>query len=120
MPSPKDAVARLAESMLLALRQRKERQDDGPLTLEQLAHLTDPVASPKLILSAMRKKKLFGQHTIVARRDLAAPVALLDEISRLAVSPALFLYALACKRTAANHAASASELKSKLTSKLQK
>jgi hypothetical protein len=122
MPRPKDAVGLLAEKMVAALRQRKERgESQEPLTLEQLARLAEPDAPVKTMLAAVHpSRKAFSAHALVARKDARAPTALLEDLQALAESSALLLYALECKRTAANHVASPSELKSKLTSKLQK
>jgi hypothetical protein len=122
MPRPKDAIVLLAEKMVQALRQRKDSgEDKTPLTLEQLARLAEPDASPKTVLAAVHpRRKAFSAHALVARRDMRAPAALLEDLLVLAASPSLLVYALECQRTAANHVASLPELKSKLTSKLHK
>src|SRR5262249_49562296 len=96
-------------------------EQKNPLTLEQLARLAEPHAPPKTVLAAVHpRRKAFSAHALVARRDMRAPTALLEDLLVLAASPSLLVYALECQRTAANHAASVSELKSNLTSKLQK
>jgi hypothetical protein len=123
MAGKKDtAASSLAASMIRLLRQRRAHGDgDVPLTLEELSRLADPAASPKTVLAAvLPQRRAFGASALVARRDLAAPVALLEDLPSLAASPATLLYALKCNRTASNHAASPSELKTKLTGKLKK
>jgi hypothetical protein len=122
MPSKKkDAIAELAEKMVQTLRQHKQRGAALPLTLEQLAHQADATATPRSILAAVHpQRKAFSQHAVVARKDLHAPVALLEDLPRLAASPLLLEFLLRCTRTASNQAASAAELKAKITSKLQK
>jgi hypothetical protein len=123
MPSgKKDATALLAEKMVQTLRDRKQRGDDArPLTLEQLARLADATAGPRTILAAVHpQRKAFSQHAMVARKDLQAPAALLEDVPRLAASPALLEFLLQTARTPSNHALTAAELKAKATSKLQK
>jgi hypothetical protein len=120
-PRKKDAATVLAEKMVQELRHRQRcGEDNSPLTLEQLARLADAAASAKTILSAVHPgRKAFGQHALVARKDLRAPVALLDELPHLAASPALLQFALETTRTTANHVSSVAELKNKLTVKLR-
>jgi hypothetical protein len=118
----KDGPAALAEKLVQTLREQKHRTEVAyPLTLRRLADLADPTAAPKTLLSAVSpQRKAFSQHALVARKDLHAPVALLEDLPQLAASPLLLEYLLRTARTAANHAASAAELKRKVTSKLQK
>lgn len=122
MPSKKkDATAELAEKMVQTLRHQKQRGDVGPLTLEQLAQLADAAAGPRTILAAVHpQRKAFSPFALVARKDLHAPVALLEDLPQLAASSLLLEFLLTCTRTASNQAASAAELKAKVTSKLQK
>jgi hypothetical protein len=120
-PRKKDAATELAEKLVQALRQRRQRNEDqSPLTLEQLARLADAGNSARTILAAVNpRRKAFGQHAIVARQDLRAPVGLLDDLSRFAASPVILQFALETARTAANHVSSVAELKNKLTMKLR-
>src|SRR5262249_24524393 len=95
--------------------------DAFPLTLQQLAQLADAPAEPKTILAAVSpQRRAFGRHALVARNDLHAPVALLDDVPQLASSPRLLAFVRAACRTAGNQVFSASDLKAKLTGKLQK
>lgn len=120
MPVKSDAPSILADKMVQILRQRKERGEcDSPLTLEQLAKLADPQATKTVTLAANLARKTFGAHALAARRDVHAPVSLLEDLPHLAAGPELLMYMLSSARTASNHASSVAELKRKLTSKLQ-
>jgi hypothetical protein len=116
-----DAPSILAEKMVRILRQRKERgESDSPLTLEQLAKFADPAATtPTIIRAVAPARKTFKAHALAARQELAAPLALHEDVPRLAASPELLLFALGCARTPSNHAVSVAEMKRKLTGKLQ-
>ena len=100
-----------------------QRQQGGaansPLTLQELAQLADAGAATKTILAAVNPRRMaFGQHALVARQDLLAPVTLLGDLPRLTASPLLLQFALETSRTAANHVSSVAELKKKLTTRL--
>jgi hypothetical protein len=116
MPVKKaNPAAVLAEKMVEVLRQRPA---DAPLlTLSRLAEIADPSAGARAILAVLFQRKVFT--AVAARRDLAAPVALLSDLPRLAGSSQLLEFAIKSTRTAANHAFSIADLKKKLTGKLQ-
>jgi hypothetical protein len=123
MPSQRtDPATALAEKLLQALHAHgRPGMTAFPLTLQHLAQLADATAAPKTILSAAGpRKKTFTQHAVAVRNELQAPVALLEDVPQLVSSPRLLEFALAACRTAANHAFSPSELKAKVTTKLQK
>ncbi len=113
------AAALLAESLLQVLRQRRQEGQVELLTLGTLGRLANPAAGPRAVLAVLHQRKIFGPQIVAARRDLEAPVALMDDLPHLAASPQLLNYAVRCRRTAGNHAASLAELKRKLTGKLQ-
>ncbi len=116
MPAKKaNPAAVLAEKMVQVLNQRPA--DARFLTLARLAEIAEPSAGPRTILGVLFQRKVFT--AVAARRDLDAPVALLTDLPRLAGSPQLLEYALNSTRTAANHAFSITDLKKKLTTKLQ-
>lgn len=120
MPARKDAPGGLAVKMVQALRRRKERGETDPLPLEQLARLAEPTAPTKLVLAAVHpSRRAFSRDAVVARRDLRAPLALIEDLPQLAGSSALLRFLLEAVRTASNHASSLAELKKKLTGKLQ-
>src|SRR5262249_46390981 len=120
MPAKKaSAAALLAEKMLQVLRRRRDQGDAAPLTVAALGPLADPGAGPRAVLAVLRQRKAFAPFVAVARRDLDAPLALAEDLPRLAASPQLLEYALRCARTASNHVASLAELKKKLTTRLQ-
>src|SRR5262245_41830806 len=123
MPSQRtDPASALAEKLLQALHAHgRPGAAAFPLTLQHLARLADATAPPKTIVSAAGpRKKAFSQHAVAARAELQAPVALLEDVPQLVSSPRLLEFALAACRTAANHVFSPSELKAKVTTKLQK
>jgi hypothetical protein len=114
-----NAARDLATKMVSLLRERSSDERDTPLTLAQLARLADPGASPRAALAALRQRKAFAAYALAARKDPGAPVALLDDLPRLAASPLLLVHALEATRTASNHAATVADLKKKLAGKLQ-
>jgi len=122
MPMKTNSVALLAEKMVQMLRSlRRQGEASYPLTLKHLGELSDADAEPKTILSAASpRRKAFSQHAVVARADLQAPVALLEDLPRLAACGMLLEYLLGISRTATNQAASVPELAKKVTGKLQK
>src|SRR5262249_40383397 len=123
MPAKRtDHAAVLAEKVIHALHaQGRPGAASFPLTLQQLAQLADATAEPKTILAAASpQRRALSQHAVAARKELHAPVCLLEAVRHLAGSPRLLEFALAACRTATNHAFSPSELKAKVTSKLQK
>jgi hypothetical protein len=123
MPAKRtDLAAALAEKLVHALHaQGRPGSDAFPLTLQQLAQLADATAEPKTILAAASpQRRAFGRHAVAARKDMHAPVALLEDVPQLAASPRLLAFALAACRTAGNHVFSAPDLKAKVTGKLQK
>jgi hypothetical protein len=123
MPSKRtDPAATLAEKLVHALHaQGRPGMASFPLTLQQLAQLADATAEPKTILAAASPlRRAFSGHAVVARKDLHAPVALLEDVPHLVSSPRLLQFALAACRTATNHGFSPSELKAKVTGKLQR
>jgi hypothetical protein len=117
-----DSVVLLAEKMVQMLRSlRRQGEASYPLTLKHLGELSGADAEPKTILSAASpRRKAFSQHAVVARADLQAPVALLEDLPRLAACGMLLEYLLGISRTPTNQAASVPELAKKVTSKLQK
>lgn len=118
----RDPAVLLAEQLVQALRQLATAPDGRyPVTLHELAQRVDPRASPRMILAAAGpRRKEFSQHALVARADLLAPVALLEDLPRLATSALLLEYVLEVNRTASNQAFTPSVLRSKVTGKLQK
>lgn len=121
MPSRRqDTATELAEKMVTALRTLRG-QAGYPVPLRRLAQLADPAAEAKTILAAVHpQKRAFQQHAVVARKDLDAPATLLEDLAQLAASSLLLEFGLVACRTPANQAFSLSELKAKLTTKLQK
>src|SRR5262249_56627967 len=101
MPMKTDSVALLAEKMVQMLRSlRGQDEASYPLTLKHLAELSDVDAQPKTILSAASpRRKAFSQYAVVARADLQAPVALLEDLPRLTASAVLLEYLLGISRT---------------------
>jgi hypothetical protein len=122
MPAKKDAPIQLAQALVRVL--REQRQQGGgtyPLTLRCLGELAAPQADPKAVVQAASpRRKAFCQFALAARNELAAPVALVEDLPFLAGSPLLLEYALEASRTATNQALSPARLKAKLAGKLQK
>lgn len=94
---PKLTKARQAEPFLAALREARQA-GTYPLTVEQLAACAHQQADDKLLklLTAAEVKTAI----VLAAKDLAAPIALAEDIQRLAESDALLHFAAARVRTA--------------------
>jgi hypothetical protein len=93
-PKKKPEVA-LAEKLLQTLeRQRSLGGDAYPLPLQRLVELTDPQAPPKVLAKATATPP-FAERAIVAQKKApAAPVALRQDLDRLAASPLLLEFVL--------------------------
>ncbi len=95
MPRRTDPAAELAAKMLTTLQTLRARGDEAyPPTLTALGRLADPQASPELALKAVGRKPFPELAVVAAKKALAAPVALREDLDRLAVSPVLLQFAL--------------------------
>jgi hypothetical protein len=115
MPAKRDAATELAEKMIQVLQaQRDLGPDSYPLPLRRLAELTDPAADDKLILKAAGKKELFIKQVLLAQpKNLDAPLALVEDVDRLAASPLLLEFVLSSVCTPDNPTLDVSKLKTK-------
>src|SRR5438067_914943 len=83
-----DAAADLAEQMVRTLEaQRCQGPGSYPLTLQQLAELAAPLASPELIEQALKKKSFKDQALVVLKNNLQSPIGLAADVEQLAASP---------------------------------
>jgi hypothetical protein len=105
MAARPDPAARLAERLLATLEvQRAAGGDAYPLTLQRLGELAEAGAEPALLVKAAARKP-FAERAVAARkRDATAPVALRDDLPRLADSPLLLVFALEARCTPAKPA----------------
>jgi hypothetical protein len=109
----------LAWRLLRTLESRRQRGGDAyPVTLTDLAHEADPVASAQDALEAL-SEKILRTHVVAALPDAGSPVALAEDASRLASWPPLLEHALAAAHTPTNQALSISDVKKKLARPLQ-
>ncbi len=106
----------LAEKMLRAL---EARRDTDPLTLQTLAAQVDAQAHADLVLAAAGRKPFAEQAVVARKKDLAAPVALRDDLGRLADSPRLLQFALEATCTPAKRTHPAKRLAAKLVPELR-
>ena len=90
------ATAHLAAQLVQTLEaQRSLGAAAYPLPLSRLIELTDPHAVPELVAEALKNKAFTGRTILARKKDLAAPVALREDLERLAGSPLLLEFALA-------------------------
>jgi hypothetical protein len=110
----------LALKMGRALRERKERADDGyPLTLGQLVAQVEPAAPPDLIRQALAEKDLKGKVLLALPNSPDSPLALTEDAEQLADWPPLLAAVVAAIRTEDNQAPPAAGLGKKLARPLQ-
>jgi hypothetical protein len=114
----KNAPNLLATEMLRLLQAQRELGEQRyPLTIHELAKLAGVSPGQKLIQSALRTR-LFAAGTITARRsDLDSPVALQEDVERLAASPLTLQFALD-QFSGKVGAVTVAKLKTKLTRRL--
>lgn len=108
----RDAAADLAEKMLRVLEARRALGGNAyPLTLGQLAELTDPQAAEALIHKATGKSLLKERALVAQKKNLAAPVVLAADLQPFASSPMLLEFALEAVCTPARPTCPPSKLK---------
>ncbi|HZT80743.1 MAG TPA: hypothetical protein VFA26_10990 [Gemmataceae bacterium] len=112
LPPPE---ARLAEKLVRALEAQRQLGGDAyPLPLQRLLELTEPDAGPTLVNKAVAAPPFAARAVLARAKDRAAPVALRDDLPRLAASPLLLDYAVRVTRTETTRAFSAPELGKKI------
>ena len=87
-------VADLAQKLLSTLEQQRQVGADFPLTVERLASLADPQATPEQVSKALNKKPFAALWIIANKKDRRSPIVLAEDAERLASSPQLLEYAL--------------------------
>jgi hypothetical protein len=93
-PKKKPEVA-LAEKLLQTLEaQRSLGGDAYPLPLQRLVELTDPQAPPKVLTKATATAPFAERALVAQKKAAAAPVALREDLDRLAASPLLLEFVL--------------------------
>jgi hypothetical protein len=80
------------EQLIDALRQAREQE--APLTVEGLAARVDPPAAPDEVVKTLGKKPYSAQVIVADKKDPQSPIALADDLTRLADSPLLVEFAL--------------------------
>lgn len=89
-----------AARLVARLQQERDSGGEYPLTLARLRELVDPAASDDDLHKAMGQKVIAGQVVLAAKKDVASPVALADDATRLGQSPLLIEYAVGLLSTA--------------------
>jgi hypothetical protein len=122
MPAKKDQAAILANNMVRVLEaQRSLGPESYPPTLRRLAELTDPAAPPELVQQAAAKRKPFGERVFAVRpKDLDSPVALAEDLERLAGGSRTLEYLLASLCSATEPTCDLARLKKTLPTKLRR
>jgi hypothetical protein len=83
----------LARKLLTAL-QQQQSGGDYPTTVERLAALADPQATPEQVKKALNKKPFAALWLIANKKDTHSPIVLVEDLERLAASEQLLEYAL--------------------------
>ncbi|HWG43225.1 MAG TPA: hypothetical protein VN688_10600 [Gemmataceae bacterium] len=89
-----DLVAELAQKLLHALEQQRQSDSDYPLSVVRLTALADPQATPEQVVKALAKKPFATKWIIAGKKDPNSPIALAEDVERLAASPMLLEYTL--------------------------
>ena len=84
----------LARKLLTALQQQRQSGGDYPTTVERLAALADPQATPEQVKKALNKKPFAALWLIANKKDTHSPIVLVEDLERLAASEQLLEYAL--------------------------
>jgi hypothetical protein len=100
--------------------QRSLGEKSYPLTLRRLAELAeiDSGRTTKTLFSAANSGP-FKKEAMLTRKDIDAPVALKEDVDRLAASDKTLLFALRVTRTEANRLRTIPQIAKKITSSLQ-
>src|SRR5437763_1569661 len=95
MAAKNPAIAELAEKMIQILRDRRGQDEDSyPLMLKRLSDLADPTATDDLRTKAIKHKTFTGQVVRARKNDPDTPVALAEDVDRLADSSLLLEWTL--------------------------
>lgn len=89
-----DVHADRAARLVLALRNQRDQLGEYPLTVAGLRDLADPAASDEELFKALAHKSQAGVLVVAAKKDLASPIALVEDVRTLCASPLLLEYAL--------------------------
>ncbi len=95
MAKKPDLAAQLSAKLAHTLEGlRAEGGASYPTTLARLRDLTDPAATDKLVFSAAAKAPFSEQAILARKKDLAAPVALREDLGRFIAGARLLEFAL--------------------------
>lgn len=120
MPRKPDPAAELAQKLIAVLKaQRVLGEGSYPPTVGRLGQLTDPGASEALIFKAIGKKPFAQQMLAAQAKALESPIALSDDMDRLAASPRLLEFLLSQTCNPSNPLATEAELKKLVTPRLR-
>jgi hypothetical protein len=87
-------AAELAQKLIQTLRQQRDGGHPYPMTVGQLATQADPQATAELVEKALARKPFAGQVVRARKKDLSCPIALAEDVDRLASSALLLEYTL--------------------------
>src|SRR5438552_81751 len=83
-----------AERLVDALRQQRDQGADYPVTVARLRELVDPQMGDAELFKALLHKSQADNLIFAAKKDLASPVALAEDMAKLAQSDLVLEYAL--------------------------
>jgi hypothetical protein len=83
-----------AAQLVEALRRQRDQGNDYPIPLARLRETVDPTLSDEDLLRAAGHKSIAASIIRAAKKDVAGPVALAEDVASLAGSPLLLEYAL--------------------------
>jgi hypothetical protein len=120
-PLPKAPEVELAENLVQTLREQRQRGDDAyPLTLDRLIALARPGADAGLLKKALVQPAFKEGVWLAVKNRPDTPVALAEDLDRLADSPLLLETALRLARTDATQIFKPADLKGKVVPALKK
>ena len=95
MASKRTPALELGEKLCAALRAQRDRGPESyPLSLQRLVELADPHAEPALVDKAVAGKPFKDTALVAQKNNRAAPVALAEDLEKLAASPRLLEFVL--------------------------
>ncbi len=121
MASSKNTVDELVEKLLQGLEaQRQFGSEAYPLSLQRLVELTNPQAPAELVEKVLGNKSFKDRTVVSQKKNLAAPVALIEDLDQLASSPLLLEFLLEQLCSPEHPTCPPSKLKTKVETKLKK
>ncbi|HKI33859.1 MAG TPA: hypothetical protein VKA46_18545 [Gemmataceae bacterium] len=119
-PPPKPPEVELAERLVRALEaQGRLGPESYPARLSRLVELTGLAATPKVLKKARALEPFAGRVVVLVPKDTDPPLALTDDLERVAAHPCLLTSLLEAARTGSAQAFTVTDLKARLAKPVQ-